>query len=806
MSPHIRIADRPPRIQYAADGVQTEFIFPFPIFAPADLEVYLDGALQSGGFAVGGAGQDEGGSVHFDAPPPAGARVTLRRRLAVQRTTDFQEGGDFRAKTLNDELDYQTAAIQQLERQQERALALGPADADVAMVLPAQQARAGRLLGFDGAGQPIAYELGAAPLQGDATIITAEGTATPRSLTRRFSDRVNILDFGARRDGASDDLPAFQAARAKAGADGAVWLPGPGTYYFAGSRPDLSGCAIEADPGVVIKTDENPNTPVLRLAAPLTVENPAHGTRLTKPANLAWPVPLHNLGAAAAAALEAARTRPALAALDFTQGWTAASISGTATKGASTATVEPDKLSWAAPFGAGQEGVFSGAPPLVGESYEATFRSSAASAVGGFVSAILISDAKRYDFALMAGLPQLQVIENPGGTVKTVALPNGNAYSLVAAGASVTLGLRIVDAKTVEVSVNDLLVHSHTVGNFLAEIGFAVSWHLSGTTAIHNGLRGRGLLPQSARPLKLAVVGDSISYGAWASLAWPELLKGMAPNLPGIGRLEVVNHAISGTRSVEWANAIDSYDFAGRDFVLVLLGTNDAQSQTDPAVFAANLGAIADRIVAQGAKPVFGVFPVYTVAAVSGITGVPAMNYEKGALLRSLVKRFCALRGYEAANVQDAFGSSLGWYGDNLHPTVDGQVAVAKAFAAALCRAVAPKPVSGHGGWIRPALLNGWTSFSPTHQEPQYRLRPDGMVELRGSVKGGTVGTTTPILRLPPGFRPNLVRSFGITTGDPTASAGELFVFPGSSDGNVALGKGSNTKVNLNGILFEPEQ
>ena len=47
MVEHIRIGDVAPRVHYVADGVQTGFTYPFPIFAEGDLEVRLDGLVQA---------------------------------------------------------------------------------------------------------------------------------------------------------------------------------------------------------------------------------------------------------------------------------------------------------------------------------------------------------------------------------------------------------------------------------------------------------------------------------------------------------------------------------------------------------------------------------------------------------------------------------------------------------------------------------------------------------------------------------------------------------------------------------------
>lgn len=158
MDGHIKIPAVAPRIQYAGDGVQTAFAYPFPIFAADDLLVHLDDLAVASGFTVAGAGQDEGGTVTFAEPPAAGVRVTLQRLLAIRRTTDFQEGGAFRANTLNDELDYQTAALQQVELAAGRALRLGPTDGDAETLLPSAGERALRFLAFDGDGRPIASQ------------------------------------------------------------------------------------------------------------------------------------------------------------------------------------------------------------------------------------------------------------------------------------------------------------------------------------------------------------------------------------------------------------------------------------------------------------------------------------------------------------------------------------------------------------------------------------------------------------------------------------------------------------------------
>jgi hypothetical protein len=156
MTRHLQVSAIKPRVQYHADGVRCEFLFPFAIFADANIEVDLDSEQAMTGFTVRGIGDSDGGGIIFAVPPPSGVKVTLRRRMVIQRTTDFQESGPFRARVLNDELDYLTAAIQQLETELERSIRLAPADVDAATTLPEVARRAGRAMAFDSNGNVTA--------------------------------------------------------------------------------------------------------------------------------------------------------------------------------------------------------------------------------------------------------------------------------------------------------------------------------------------------------------------------------------------------------------------------------------------------------------------------------------------------------------------------------------------------------------------------------------------------------------------------------------------------------------------------
>lgn len=105
-----------PIIEYTANGVTTQFAFPFKTFVSSHLYVYVNSALQVGGYSVSGLGNDNGGTVTFSVAPSNGAFVQIVRDLPLDRTTDYQPAGAFREDQVDRDQDTQTMQLQQLAR------------------------------------------------------------------------------------------------------------------------------------------------------------------------------------------------------------------------------------------------------------------------------------------------------------------------------------------------------------------------------------------------------------------------------------------------------------------------------------------------------------------------------------------------------------------------------------------------------------------------------------------------------------------------------------------------------------------
>lgn len=495
--------------------------------------------------------------------------------------------------------------------------------------------------------------------------------------SRRYS--VNIMAKGAARDGVTDDFPAYAAARTEAGSNGVVYLPGPGTYYFAGSRPDLSGCHIQADPDVVLRVDENPNTKDVKCITTLTIENTVHGTTLRKPANYIHSPEVLSI----APTLVGLSTNEQHAIVDISV-WlhkVYATATGDVSTTNGTATVTSSQATWGTAFTANPQ-VFYPASIADGVMYEV----SGASAAGtnDFGVFVKVSDGV-WQARISVGVSTLKIrkVSNAGAIVTTVdyALPNGGAYGWIS-GQEATVGF-VVRSGVTTVLVNGLPVYR--ISEVALVAGFLV---LNGvntnSVTIKDILSTTNFSVREKRSLNIGVIGDSISYGAWCSLAIEDLLPMAAQNLPGIGDVAVTNYSVSGTNSGQWVTTTSTADYSAHDVVLCMLGTNDLQGAVSTGTYISNMTSISANIIADGAVPIFGIWPVFTQAAVSGITGVTTSNYANHAKYTHALKKWCIQNGHEFADVRRAFGANIQWYGDNIHPTVEGQIAVMGAWAEAL--------------------------------------------------------------------------------------------------------------------------
>jgi hypothetical protein len=195
------------RVQYTSSGSTGPYSFSFAILDEGDLAVYDASTLKtiSTHYTVTIAANGTG-SITFGVAPTSGNLVTIISDQAVERTSDFTTSGDYRAATINTELDRITIIQQQLESLVRRT--------------PQIDVFSNRDVSDSGAG-PLNFPYGST-----AAAVTAQADA--------------FIKFDAL--GTSLETSATGAAQSLAG-DGTVLLP----YYSYSSDPNSGQFRVGAD-------------------------------------------------------------------------------------------------------------------------------------------------------------------------------------------------------------------------------------------------------------------------------------------------------------------------------------------------------------------------------------------------------------------------------------------------------------------------------------------------------------------------------------------------------------------------------
>lgn len=254
------VSNQQTEFAYVGNGVTVTFAYSCQVQKAGDLQVYVNSAAVTGGITKNGIGSLSGGSVTFSVAPASGAAVRLERVVVLERTTDYQQNGDFLARVVNPDFDRIWMALQQIGAGFSRVMRFPKSDINPVTELPPAAARANKLLAFDNLGNPST----ALPVIGSATDlqmalfgpdgVTMVGNAVDARIlastagpgligfdaTKTTRDLLDLLYFGfvniadkrfaggAKCDGVTDDTAAIQAAHdyiVSTGRQGTLLMP-----------------------------------------------------------------------------------------------------------------------------------------------------------------------------------------------------------------------------------------------------------------------------------------------------------------------------------------------------------------------------------------------------------------------------------------------------------------------------------------------------------------------------------------------------------------------------------------------------
>ena len=154
----IEIPDNDGRIQYTATGGQTVFPYDFPIEDQDHIVVIQNSTtlVITTNYTVSGVGNESGGNITLISGATLNDIITIYRDAPIERVTNFSQAGDFLAEDLNDQLNYLTMAVQDVDTKVTRVVSLKPEDTSSVLEIPVASERASKFLAFDGDGDAIA--------------------------------------------------------------------------------------------------------------------------------------------------------------------------------------------------------------------------------------------------------------------------------------------------------------------------------------------------------------------------------------------------------------------------------------------------------------------------------------------------------------------------------------------------------------------------------------------------------------------------------------------------------------------------
>lgn len=203
------------RTTYTGNGSTTVFTFTFPASNSSDMQVWINGTLIGFGYSVS-LNSDQnltpGGSVTMLSAPAVGIVVMIQRNQPYKQLTTYAPFSAFPAKTAEKSWDNSVKMIQQVSRDV----------SDLSTTLLAAEA---------------------AP--GNATLVTATGRATARTLANRAADFVMVSDYlpVGQPDGVTDNSTGIASALQEGSLTGKPVVFGSGTYItlpqFIGSNTTI---------------------------------------------------------------------------------------------------------------------------------------------------------------------------------------------------------------------------------------------------------------------------------------------------------------------------------------------------------------------------------------------------------------------------------------------------------------------------------------------------------------------------------------------------------------------------------------
>lgn len=239
--------------RYVWDGSQTNFPISFPFLDNSHIQVWYaqpgqpdtDAViLGKENYTITGAGNPAGGVLTRTTGWAVGATIAIVRNVPITQLHQYTQYDNFPAESHEDALAKLTMICQQLDEICSRAITV-PITSEKTPTEYWQYIHEQNQIALEAIFHVRDQILDGLTFAGNttgATMVVADKTTTPRSISDRFADIINIKDFGAKGDGVTDDTEAWERWQTALEKGGIGYIPS-GRYRVNGIiRSIVQGC------------------------------------------------------------------------------------------------------------------------------------------------------------------------------------------------------------------------------------------------------------------------------------------------------------------------------------------------------------------------------------------------------------------------------------------------------------------------------------------------------------------------------------------------------------------------------------
>lgn len=311
-----------------------------------------------------------------------------------------------------------------------------------------------------------------------------------------------------------------------------------------------------------------------------------------------------------------------------------------------------------------------------GESYSVTFDKNNDISTSGYFGAYVMGDDSCLNLQMSTANTKISVYKELT-KLKDIDLPNGASPYALKHNDALTITIKNVNGRKVELYINEWKCYEYTFNNVIAYVGHYIYPNQNGNISIKNPIIIKNYIGNNTQETNICMFGDSTVQGALNSLKYEDYIKHMLSLNKEFGKVNINNFAIGGQTSSQQLQLFKTKDLSLYDYCVVNVGINDVQTNIPVSVFISNITEMINICKANNCIPIIALFPIWTQASVTG-NNVYTRNFQKTEPYITELRKLCVLNNVSIANIRAEFGADISLLGDNIHYLHEGTIKGAK--------------------------------------------------------------------------------------------------------------------------------